>query len=145
MATLSLNGGALTGVGNVGPLTAVAGGTVAPGNGPGVLTAASVNFNAATTLRVELNGPTPGNGPGHYDQLVVNGTVALGGANLVATLGYAADPSTSFTILRSIWAISGAFAQGSTVTIGGRLFQIIIDNTGTDQDGHPGAGAAAGG
>lgn len=128
--TVSLNGGTLTGSGSVGNVTA-AGGAVDPGVGPGILTAASAAFNAATTLSIDLNGPAPGNGAGHYDQLVVNGPVNLGGATLAATLGYTPDPAQSFTILRSSGTITGSFAQGTSLTIGGRTFQVVIDNSGT--------------
>ena len=107
--TLALNGGTLSGKGTVGAVTAPGGGTVAPGDSAGVLTAASAAFNEGTTFSVELNGPTPGNGLRHYDQLVVHGPVTLGGAVLEVSLGYVPDPATAFTILQStgaIWARS---------------------------------------
>ena len=125
---LVLNGGTLSGSGTVGAITTLVGGAVAPGNGPGVLTASSVTFNATATLNIELNGPTPGNGPGHNDLLLVNGQVNLGGANLTASLGYVPDSSTAFTILQSSGTISGSFAQ-SILTVGGRPYQVVIDNS----------------
>ena len=54
----------------------------APGNSPGIVTAAAVNFDntpvtsGAPTLQIELAGTTPGT---QYDQLAVTGQASLGG------------------------------------------------------------------
>ena len=61
--------------GPVGGITA-ANGSVAPGNGAGLLTSAgNVTFNSGTTFRVEIGGVKPGT---EYDRLQVTGTVNLG-------------------------------------------------------------------
>lgn len=81
-AGVLLGGGTVTGA-----VTAESGGAVSPGVGPAVLT---INSNLAlqpgSDLVVEVNGPAPGT---QHDRLVVNGTVDLTGADLIATIGYA--------------------------------------------------------
>ena len=65
----------LTGTGTAGNI--VAGGTVSPGNGVGRLQAASADFSAGGTLRLEI---ANGSGSG-FDQLILSGGLALGGAS----------------------------------------------------------------
>ncbi len=110
-STMVNSGGFLGGAGSVGGnLTVNAGGTVNPGNSPGILMInGNATFSAGSNFVVELDGPTAG---AFYDQLAVSGTIDLGGANLVLDLGY--DPTTSdfFYILSNtgVGAISGTFA-----------------------------------
>ncbi|MGC4004774.1 MAG: autotransporter-associated beta strand repeat-containing protein [Pirellulales bacterium] len=85
---VTINGGALGGSGTVGLTTDASnvtfganGGTIAPGNSPGVLTInGDVDFTTAgvATFAVELNGSVFGT---EYDRLVVNS--AAGGTNLI--------------------------------------------------------------
>ena len=87
---------------------------LAPGiAGPGTLTMASVVFSTTAFLDIDLNGATPGT---QYDQLVVSGTVDLGGASgatLTPTIGAGYDPATyfRFTIINQTGggAVSGTF------------------------------------
>jgi fibronectin-binding autotransporter adhesin len=121
-----LGGGTLAGTGTVGPIIPQLGGKVSPGSSPGILNSGSVSLNAASTLVAELNGTTPGT---QYDQLNVTGTVDVGGAALNATIGFAANPGTSFTIIQNDGSdpVQGTFAglpEGSTLAIGGQGFQI---------------------
>lgn len=62
-----------------------AGGTVSPGNSPGVLRTATVTFLGGSIFAVDIDGTTAGNGDSNYDQMVVTGnnrTTTLGGAEL---------------------------------------------------------------
>jgi hypothetical protein len=107
-----------------GTMTALSGGTVAPGNnGPGILTVGGATFFAGSTYRVDLNGLTPGT---QHDQLVVNGSVSLGGATLDATVGFGALPGEDLVIIRNDLAdpVVGTFAQGSMATFNGIEFAI---------------------
>ncbi len=108
----------------LGTMTALAGGTVAPGNsGPGILTVGGASFVAGSTYRIDLNGLTPGT---QHDQLVVNGTVSLGGATLAVNLGFIPLPGEDIVIIRNDAAdlVTGQFAQGSLATFGGVEFAI---------------------
>jgi hypothetical protein len=104
-------------------------GVVAPGASPGILTCS--NFNAGTlgagTLQVELNGTTPGTG---YDQLSVQGTVALSGITLSASsLNFVAALSNQFVIINNDGTdvVVGTFnglAQNSSYYVGDQIFRI---------------------
>ena len=61
-----VDGGRLIGVGRSGQITLVNGGTVEPGQSPGILDATSLVMNAGTSLAIELGGTQPGAG---YDQV----------------------------------------------------------------------------
>lgn len=118
------SGGAIGGTGTVGALT-VAGGTVGPGNSPGVLNVQGDYTQTTGTLNVELNGTTLGT---QYDQLNVTGLVTLGGA-LTGTVGYTPVNGDLLFILANDGAdaISGIFsgmADLSTVALGGFSWQI---------------------
>jgi autotransporter-associated beta strand protein len=83
-STINVRAGTLGGNGLAGPIVGTAGGTIAPGQSPGMLSSGSVQLAAGATFAAELQGATAGAG---YDQLRVNGTVALGNATLALTLG----------------------------------------------------------
>ena len=125
---VNVTGGTLGGTGPVGGITA-ANGTVAPGNGAGLLTSAgNVTFNTGTTFKIEIGGVNAGT---EYDRLQVTGTVNLGAgvANLNGTLINAFTPvvGQQFTIIQSTGAITGTFAQGSSINIGGTDFTITYN------------------
>jgi autotransporter-associated beta strand protein len=126
---VNLTSGRLGGTGTVGPITAT-GGTVAPGNSPGILTTNSnLSFNAAATFNVEIGGTTAGT---QYDRLIFLGsTASLGGGNLTGSLinGFIPAPGTQFTIMSAPdgGIFSGQFAQGNSVTISGRQFSIAYN------------------
>ncbi|MES2573289.1 MAG: autotransporter-associated beta strand repeat-containing protein, partial [Verrucomicrobiota bacterium] len=90
-------------------------GTLAPGNGPGVMKAIDLVFNHNGTLAIELASPTA------FDRLVTEGVTLNGTTNLTLTLGY--DPQDrvdSFLILENtgpnslIAGGSGRFAFGGS-------------------------------
>jgi len=88
------------------------GGTVAPGDGVGKLTIEGRFASSSdATLQIELGGLTPST---QYDQLVIEGTVAVDGTlavSLVNLGGGAFVPAAgdSFTIITATDGISGAF------------------------------------
>jgi len=83
------------------------GGMLSPGTSPGILYTDSLAFDSTGQFREELNGPAPG-GKG-YDQLVVNGTADLTGAELVASLGYMPETGTKFWIIVGADDLEGTF------------------------------------
>jgi autotransporter-associated beta strand protein len=101
-------GGTLSGTGTVGPLTANAGGVVAPGDSPGILSVyGGATFNPGSVLLIQIDGTVPGTGSsplsssqsgntfqislnigeGGYSQLNVAGPVTLNGPTLRLALG----------------------------------------------------------
>ncbi len=113
-----------------------AGGTVAPGTSPGILSSGSLTFsNSDSAFTVELNGTTVGTG---YDRISVNGAVALANATLSATVGYVPALSDSFLIIdnNDSDAVSGTFnglAEGAQFVASGRTLQITYaGGTGND-------------
>jgi autotransporter-associated beta strand protein len=125
---VSLAGGSLGGSGTVGSVSQASGSdTIAPGDSPGILTSnANLTLGSATTVALELNGATAGSG---YDQLAVNGNVALAGATLNVTLGFTPTVGESFTIVNNHGAspVNGTFAglsEGQAFSIGDVRLQI---------------------
>jgi fibronectin-binding autotransporter adhesin len=113
--TTDVNYGSLAkGTGTYGVVNVSQGGTYAPGNSPGIVTAAAVNFDStpvssgAATLQIELAGTTPGS---QYDQLHVTGQLSLGGELQVLTLpGFTPSQGNSFDIMD--WGtLSGKFSE----------------------------------
>ena len=97
--TVNINGGTLQGFGTVtGNL--VNGGTVHPGDGPGILTVTgNYTQTSSGTLEIQIGGPNAGTG---YSQLSITGTAALGGTLDVGLLdGFTPYNGETFTILTS--------------------------------------------
>lgn len=85
---VTVSAGTLGGSGIIsGAVSVASGGTLAPGNSPGIITTGDLTFVSGANFTVELNGFNAGTG---YDQASVVGSVNLGGANLNRTLGF--DP-----------------------------------------------------
>jgi fibronectin-binding autotransporter adhesin len=132
-------GGTLGGIGTVGALMVENGGTLAPGNSPGILSAGNTSLLAGSALEIEINGATVGSG---YDQLNVTGTISLAGL-LNITMGYPPLENSLFFILANegIDEISGTFSNaptnGETYSFGGQAFQISYfgDSVGNTFDG----------
>ena len=111
---------------------------VAPGNSPGIITVdGNYTQNLSGALNVEIAGSNPATP--EFDQLIVNGTVTLGGALSVSFLsGYVAPVGTTFRLIDNDGtdAVTGTFsgyAQGSTFTVGYDTFQIsYTGGTGND-------------
>jgi autotransporter-associated beta strand protein len=126
-------GGVLGGSGTVGPVQVEANGAVAPGNLAGntsSLNTGAIKFMSGTAkLSIEIGGTTAGgNNTSGYDRLVVTGGITLNGAQLEGTLlnGFTAAPTDLFFIMINdgIDPVQGAFAQGSSITIGSQIFDI---------------------
>ncbi|QND53427.1 autotransporter domain-containing protein [Phyllobacterium sp. 628] len=109
-------GGILGGNGFVGGLMVHAGGTVAPGNSVGTLTAnGDASFDPGSRFAVEVNG----NGNGGADKLTVGGKTTLLGGIVTVSPENGKEPLTpaetlallnkSYTILTSTGGVSGAF------------------------------------
>ena len=115
------NGATLAGNGTVGTVTVNAGGAIAPGASPGILSATNVTFSASSLLAIELNGTTAGT---QYDQLNASGTTTLNGATLSVTLGFSAPAGTMFTVVTNAAGMFAGLAQGATISAGGQQLQI---------------------
>lgn len=101
------NGGTLAGSGTLGGITTVqSGGMVAPGDGIGTLTAQQqVTLQTGSTLRIELNPATD-----TADQLVVNGTLQLGGTLHVSKLAGDVPFGKTYTLFQAT-ALAGSFSS----------------------------------
>ena len=123
------NGATLGGTGATGAVTVAAGGALAPGNSPGILTTGNLSFtDNRSALKIEIGGTTVGT---QYDQVQVNGTVNLAGATLNLTFVSAFTPTArqSFTIISNDGtdAVTGTFAglaDHTTVAIAGSNFTV---------------------
>jgi hypothetical protein len=101
--------GTLSGSGQINGNVSVSGGTVAPGNSPGILTInGDYSQGESAVLVIEILNGTAGSG---YDRLNVSGTATLGGTIDLALLdGYSITDGQSFDILHYA-ALSGEFAR----------------------------------
>ncbi|MBP9026399.1 MAG: hypothetical protein KBH81_09690 [Phycisphaerae bacterium] len=115
----------LTGTGTIQApdLTIQAGGLLSIGASPGSMTATgNVTFASGSFFAVDLFGLTAGT---DYDQLTVGGDVNLGGSTLQIDLGsFTPDLNDTFTIIQFSGALSGQFAQGTSISSGGTDFSI---------------------
>lgn len=103
--------------------------TLVPGNSPGCVTInGNLTLVSTNTLEMEVEGTTACT---EYDQFIVNGTVSLGGAILDLNLGMSYTPTVgdSYTFIANndTDAITGQFAQGSTISKSGHVFTIDYD------------------
>ena len=122
-------GGTLDGSGTINaPVTVNSGGTLQPGDNPGILTADSVALSTGSNYDVALGGSMPGT---QYDQLKVSGDVNLGNGNLQVTLasGYRPAVGTQFEIVNNTGpnAVTNTFAglpEGSTFSVNDTEFSI---------------------
>jgi autotransporter-associated beta strand protein len=117
--------GILAGTGTVNANVSATG-NIAPGHSPGILTTQSVAMVPGADLVSELNGPTAGV---QYDQLAVNGTVNLGGADLNLQLGFVPSAGQQFLIVNNDGAdpVTGTFnglSEGAPFTWNGSPFTI---------------------
>ena len=130
------NGGTLRGVGTVDANLDQTGGTLNPGDAPGILTMTdSLTMMSGSTLVEQLGGTTAGTG---YSQVLVTagGTVSLGGATLDLSLvnGFLPSYGQQFTVIDNQGgsSVSGAFSQGSTIAVDGYTFSINYAGGGGD-------------
>ncbi len=134
--------GTLSVGGSIGDVTVNAGATLTGGGTVGAVTAAGFvrpdslatgNFafssSPSTTLAFHIDGTTPGDGPGFYDQLAVTGTVSLNDAPLVLTGGadFASGEKIVLIDNDGADAITGTFnlfSEGAPVFAAGRSYLI---------------------
>jgi autotransporter-associated beta strand protein len=134
--SVTLNGGTLSGEGFVtnGLVLLAPGGTIAPGHGGtdvGILHfEGSVDMGATNaTYDVDLNGSSIS----QYDSVTVsNNSVDIDQATLSVTLGFTPTAGQSFSIVRRTGAgnVTGTFAQGTNMVVGGQVFGIVYSTTG---------------
>jgi len=122
------SGATFGGDGTAGPVRVRNGGTIAPGSllqSSALFRTGALTLDEGATLSLEIGGITAGAG---YDQLLVTGTVSLGGANLSATLvnGFVPQANALFFVLANDNSdpITGTFAQGSSLTVNDIPFEI---------------------
>lgn len=112
-----------------------AGATLSPGNSPGIVNTGNFSLVSGSNLNIELNGNVAG---ALYDQVNVTGTVSLGGANLVTTVGYFPSVGHTYTIVNNDGAdaVSGIFnglPEGTVFFVGANSFRIsYVGGTGND-------------
>jgi len=122
--TVNNSGSTLGGTGTIGgTVTVNSGANLSPGTSPGILNTGSVTLNSGSNFRIDINGPNVGT---QYDQLNVTGTVTLNSGNLVLTIGGTLTVGEQFIIINNDLtdAVTGMFAQGSSISSGGHLFSI---------------------
>lgn len=93
-----------------------------------ILHTGAVTLASGSNLNVDLNNTTAGSG---YDQVTLIGTVTINGSNLVITAGAGLTIGQKFFIVLNDGsdAVTGTFAQGTTVTSGPDVFSInYFDN-----------------
>ena len=125
------NTGTLKGSGTVtGQTTIGAGGTLSPGNSPGILNfTSSVTQSSGSTLNIDIDGPTAGNGGGFYSRLSITGsgssytiapnailTPTLRGITQASisegvTNTYTPPMGSKFVIVQAAGGISGTFGS----------------------------------
>ena len=111
------SGGSLGGSGSIaGAVTVNSGGTLAPGNSPGLLSVGSLTLDAGSTTTMEIDGTARGT---QYDAIDVTGTATLGGTlNLV--FGYTPTVGDSYALIDAA-AINGDFSTIDTSGLGAAL------------------------
>ena len=130
------NGATLGGGGTIDTLvTALAGGTISPGNSPGLLTLGSLDLEvgSATLLEILGSGSTAGIAGIDYDQLLVTGSGGLGlGGTLTLAFGNLSDfaDGTIFDLFGFTGTPTGSF--GSVLATGiGSYAAATFTNDGT--------------
>jgi fibronectin-binding autotransporter adhesin len=118
------NGALLGGSGTIdGVLTVLAGGTLSPGNSPGVLTVGSLSLSNGSHTLMEINNTSL------YDQIVGTGTLTYGGnLDLVISGSYA--NGTTFNLFRNFSTKTGDFAAVGLDATGSEYAGLTF--TGTD-------------
>jgi hypothetical protein len=125
--SVALQGGTLQGTGTVHASVSNTGGTLHPGNSPGILTI-SVNYTQGPSgsLAIDVSGPTQGSG---YSHLTVTGTAAIAGTLHTSTSGaFEAGP---LRILDAA-SLSGKFSK---LTFAGESYAPSYDATGVTLTG----------
>lgn len=119
--SLAIGGGTLRGTGDLSGPVDNSGGTVAPGDSPGILTIdGNYTQSAGGTLQSDIAGTTVGTG---YDRLVVGGTAMLDGT-LAIVDPPAFDPALgdAFVVLTSVGARTGQFGTLTGASVNGKTY-----------------------
>jgi autotransporter-associated beta strand protein len=141
VAATVTNGGTLGGTGTItGLVTVENGGTLSPGESPGILNVNGVTHNSGSTFEVEIGGVNLGNTANDHDQLNVTGAVSLGSATLSVSLfgGFSPTTGQTFTIINNDASdvVTGTFnglAEGGRFAIGNEVFSVsYVGDTGND-------------
>jgi T5SS/PEP-CTERM-associated repeat protein/autotransporter-associated beta strand protein len=125
-AVTTLNAGTtLGGSGTVGGITINAGGILAPGDSPGILTVnGNYNQTSGGVLNVEIGGAAPGAG---FDQVAVSGSATVGGTlNLSLVNGFRPTVGQTFAIITS----SSETGNFSTINSSGFTVRSDASNAG---------------
>lgn len=125
---LRIDGGHLTGTGNVSSIVVANGGTVAPGEPIGILNATGFSPDASSTLTIDVTGPTAGT---DYDQLITSGQASMNGTlAVVATPAAASCGFTYDVIVHSSPGGTGAFTSVTGLAPApGAALRLIYANT----------------
>nr|WP_303652930.1 hypothetical protein [Paludisphaera mucosa] len=109
-------GGVLAGTGTILGDVVNAGGVIAPGHSPGLLSIDGGLFlGAAGTLHLEIGGASPG----MYDTLSATGRVSLGGLLILDFLdGYTPDDGLTLSLITAGTGFSGSFREIQTRNYG---------------------------
>jgi fibronectin-binding autotransporter adhesin len=140
------SGGFVGGNGLVRQVQALSGGAVHPGASPGRLTILDSLQLSSSFLQIELNGTTPGT---EYDQLQVQGSVALGG-KLLLSFGYMPALNDTFRVINktSPGPAAGEFgglSEGEVIVVDGyslRLTYVGGDGNDVELTRIPGAASS---
>ena len=98
----------------------------APGSSPGCVTiTGNLTLNSGDVLNMEIDGSAPCT---EHDQFVVDGIVDLGGATLNPVISYTFSPSDEIVIIDSDNPITGMFAEGTSISVGGENYAISYNN-----------------
>jgi fibronectin-binding autotransporter adhesin len=127
-AGVAVTGRGITGgSGTVSAATLSSGGTVSPGNSPGILTMPSLTAASGTSLSFEINGATPVT---QHDQIVLTtGPLTLNSSALSLSLGMTPALGDSWRLISvgSVYSISGTFdglPEGAIFPVSSHLLQI---------------------
>ena len=130
--TVNIQQGTISGNGTIGGDVNNGGGTISPGNSPGVLTVSgNLNNTSGGTIAMEVEGTDGAGEPQGHDQIQATGGSTLDGTLSVTTGAYA-DPTVraardTFTLIASAGGSTGNF---DTVSYDGAV--LTADFTGTD-------------
>jgi FlaG/FlaF family flagellin (archaellin) len=125
------NGASLGGTGSIAREVSVSG-TLAPGASVGTLEITDdANLNDGSTFQIELDGTSPGDGAGFYDQLLVSGDADISGTvtlDLILVSGFTPQADDVFYILtqggsEALAAFDG-YAEGYEFNLGDAPAQI---------------------
>jgi autotransporter-associated beta strand protein len=137
--------GTLSGGGTVGAITLNSGGTLAVGNSPGLMTAASATWNAGSTFQFEINNAT-GTAGTDWDLLSVTGALNLTSISTASkmnltVLSTALQNYNTETLYSWVFARAASFTGTQSWTAGLDVTdRFAIDSTGFNGGTQPGRG-----